>query len=56
MMQIQKSVYVLPFPCKKYIIAVAKALALTEYLVYFEADTYEGVEDIMKYYSLKTRQ
>lgn len=52
MQAVQNSVFVSPFPCKEQIEAVINFFKVKKHFIYFEADTYEGVEDLLKHFKL----
>jgi DNA-binding transcriptional regulator PaaX len=52
MKAIQNSVFVSPFPCKEQIDTVINFFKVKQHFVYFEAETYEGVEDLLNFFKL----
>lgn len=52
MVAIQDSVFLSPFPCKQEVDFLADHYFVREYFIYFEADTIECKEDVLKIFKL----
>ena len=53
MKSVQQSVFVSPYPCKAQIDAIARHYDLDKHLAYFEADYFEGANDLLNHFKLK---
>jgi len=52
MKAIQDSVFVSPFPCWEQLEIISQHYFVKKYFIYFEADTYEGVDNLLQYFKL----
>lgn len=55
MKAVQNSVFITPFPCKEQLDIVAAFFKIKKHFLYLEADTYEGVDDLLKFFDLSKR-
>lgn len=53
MKAVQNSVFITPFPCKEQLDTVAAFFKIKKYFLYLEADTYEGADNLLKFFELK---
>lgn len=52
MKAVQNSVFITPFPCKEQLDTVAAFFKVKKHFMYLEADTYEGADDLLRFFEL----
>ncbi len=55
MKAVQNSVFITPFPCKEQLDTVAAFFKIKKYFMYLEADTYEGADDLLRFFEVTKR-